>query len=276
MSGRPFSSLPPRLPSPGCCVTRSQGALLLRAVLGVHAPGSRKVPQDLPGSGRLSRGQQPAGRLREQRWEPAGSGDVAHGSSPEAWPRPAASPRTQGERTCHGFLGHCPIPTCMEGHDTRGLYRCPGTVYPHTYPQNRSKSPVTRALSPCRRRQSCASRARPGSSRVPSTEKRPPATENARRCGGSHSSRPEQKRPALSGPRGTSPGPLQAPALPTNSRAHRRDGAPPAFTRRVLSGSVRGSPAPGLAPGGAPQKHPTVLTSHVQGQAQARQGPPMK
>lgn len=63
---------------------------------------------------------------------------------------------------------------------------------PATYPQKSSRSPVARALSPCRRCQSCASRARPGDSRVPATEKRPAPMENVRRCGGSHSSRPEQ------------------------------------------------------------------------------------
>lgn len=162
-----------------------------------------------------------------------------------------------------------------------GLYRCSGTIHPHTYPQKRSKSPVTRALSPCRRRQSRASRARPGSSRVPSTEKRPPATENARRWGGSHSSRPEQKQPETKASwdscsvwaRGA---PVAASSSPGPSHRQNR-GRPSAFPRRA-------SPAPYLAlqlsgrphPRGCPPEAPTVLTSHVQGQAEARQGPPMK
>lgn len=64
----------PGPPAPGWCITRSQGALLLSAALRVHAAGFRKVPQDLPGLGQLPRGQQPAGRLGEQGWEPAGVG----------------------------------------------------------------------------------------------------------------------------------------------------------------------------------------------------------
>ena len=44
------------------------------AVLGVHTAGFGKVPQDPLGSGWLPCGQQPAGRLGEHGWKPAGVG----------------------------------------------------------------------------------------------------------------------------------------------------------------------------------------------------------
>lgn len=123
--------------------------------------------------------------------------------------------------------------------------------------------------------------------------------------GGSHSSKPGQKQPETEAPRESRPvqgcGGLVPnlwclrPTPGTASSSDRKSrstaelpeqSAPPALSRRALSECQRGLPHHLTGPAAVlrrrpgpriwPQKHPVVLTSHVEGKGKACQGPPVQ